>query len=342
MTLKKILMISASLICSTYTVGTLIGNLSTRTLAQVALTHALGEALLHFVKMASASITSSDSEQKPSMPVHTSDKRKDIPIDYPLLGKTVEKLHGKWKFESDHLPIGIEVDGFEVANWNILNQDYMSYIYQDAQGFNGSLMTTLSKSLREQAVADRVANMMQAGKEVMGLEECSPEFLETLKTTLPSHYWITFSGNRSSRNQNAIIYNSKVFQFHGKRKHVQSFTGKPNHHILDVVLTHRKTGKLYHFITVHLPKPCQSELIAYVKSLGGEPVVMMGDMNFNEKEMQKAMVGTSLQLVQPLYPTHVNTRSESRAYDQFWTTETAKALLPERVSPGVKELSKLL
>ena len=37
----------------------------------------------------------------------------------------VGDLHEKWQFPSDHLPVGIEVDGIKIISWNVLNNAFL-------------------------------------------------------------------------------------------------------------------------------------------------------------------------------------------------------------------------
>jgi hypothetical protein len=53
----------------------------------------------------------------------------------------VGELHEKWRFPSDHLPVGIEVNGVRILSWNVLNNAYIEWVTEkDSQGLNGSLI----------------------------------------------------------------------------------------------------------------------------------------------------------------------------------------------------------
>ena len=50
------------------------------------------------------------------------------------------ELHEKWQFPSDHLPVGIEVDGVKIISWNVLNNVYMEWVTtKDSQGLNSGV-----------------------------------------------------------------------------------------------------------------------------------------------------------------------------------------------------------
>lgn len=41
----------------------------------------------------------------------------------------VGKVHEKWQFPSDHLPIGATIGDFNIATWNVLNNVYLNWVY---------------------------------------------------------------------------------------------------------------------------------------------------------------------------------------------------------------------
>jgi|GEM_PF-2765614 len=100
----------------------------------------------------------------------------------------VNELHAQWQFPSDHLPVGIEVDGVKIISWNVLNNAYMEWVTtKDSQGLNGSMISDLDKVVRpngltqrDLVVIDMVASMMHSG-DVVALQECGLPFLAPFK-----------------------------------------------------------------------------------------------------------------------------------------------------------------
>ena len=40
------------------------------------------------------------------------------------------ELQEKWQFPSDHLPVGMNLDGLKIASWNVLNPLYMNWVIE--------------------------------------------------------------------------------------------------------------------------------------------------------------------------------------------------------------------
>lgn len=57
----------------------------------------------------------------------------------------VGELGKKWQYPSDHLPVGMKIGDQRVLSWNILNKKFMSWVYSNSQGLNGSMLTDLDK-----------------------------------------------------------------------------------------------------------------------------------------------------------------------------------------------------
>lgn len=50
----------------------------------------------------------------------------------------VGELGKEWDFTSDHLPVGLNVDGFHLVFWNVLNKNYLGHIEENGQGLRDS------------------------------------------------------------------------------------------------------------------------------------------------------------------------------------------------------------
>ena len=98
----------------------------------------------------------------------------------------VGELQERWKFPSDHLPIGISIQdtttSFRVISWNVLNSAYMKWIYDNSQGLARSDLTKEDipikeggLTLREQHVIDLVQSF---STDILCLQECSEIFIK--------------------------------------------------------------------------------------------------------------------------------------------------------------------
>lgn len=245
---------------------------------------------------------------------------KYLTIEKGPVGKLVGELHEKWVSLSDHLQIAMKLDEFTCFSWNSLNQKYIDNITKDSQGLNGSVITSSSSEERRRRIIEEILHFMKntQGPKILALQECSPQLIQTLQTSLP-RLQFSFSGYKDSEDSRIFIYDPKDLKFISRK--VIPFAGhKGGRNILDIELQSTKTGKHYRLINVHLPKQCKAELTAYIEGLenkANQTIVVMGDMNFDELTMKQAFSKTSLNLVPPSYPTTVNTRGESKAYDQF-------------------------
>ena len=199
-------------------------------------------------------------------------------------------------------------------------------LIKDSQGLNGSGITNYNLEGRHVLLVNEILHFMKntQGPKVLALQECSPQLIKTLQTSLPGLQF-NFSGYKDSEDSRIFIYDRKDLKFISRK--LIPFAGhKGGRNILDIELQSTKTGKYYRLINVHLPKQCKAELTAYIEGLENkenQTIVVMGDMNFDELTMKQAFSKSSLTLVPPSYPTTVNTRGESKAYDQFWTTNSS-------------------
>lgn len=213
----------------------------------------------------------------------------------------VGKLGEKWHFPSDHLPVGITVNGIHMASWNVLNTSFMHWIDEGAQGLDGSLITEenvvvkpdgLTK--RDQRVISMILEMINHPthpKSLLGLQECSRPMLKALKQKLPEQFKIIESKDANARDREIILFDSEKLVL--KEVKFDTFpcaVGKPitNATFVD------KSGQHYTLMGAHVPGdpnlPGKDEFAAYLLDNQSPDSIAIGfgDINFNQKDMQEA------------------------------------------------------
>lgn len=139
--------------------------------------------------------------------------QRDWQIKIALKKITVGKLGKEWRFPSDHLPVGAEVNGVRIISWNVLNNAFMDWVAEkDSQGLNGSLITELHRpvaenglTMRDVLVAEMIRTMTSQGQ-VVALQECSAPFLKHLKNQLPTDWRMVKSFEGDRKDQDVILY----------------------------------------------------------------------------------------------------------------------------------------
>ncbi|MDN3505413.1 MAG: hypothetical protein P0S95_07550 [Rhabdochlamydiaceae bacterium] len=78
-------------------------------------------------------------------------------IEQAIKNVFVGKMGKNWQFPSDHLPIGVDIDGeFKVISWNVMNNCYMPWVKQkDSQGLKGSMLTELDVIVNQEGLTKR-------------------------------------------------------------------------------------------------------------------------------------------------------------------------------------------
>lgn len=209
----------------------------------------------------------------------------------------VGELHEKWQFPSDHLPVGVEVDGVKIISWNVLNNAYMEWVTtKDSQGLNGSMISDLDKVVkpngltqRDLYVADLVVQMTKSGH-VVALQECGMPFLEALQEKLPSQWQMVRSfDNRVD--QDVVLYDGSRLTYQPERSEVSTtaYASAPGRPIQNVYFTQG-----LRIVNGHIPGdptlPVREEFANYVRRhhAGGQTTVALGDNNFERDEMISA------------------------------------------------------
>jgi len=217
----------------------------------------------------------------------------------------VGELHEKWKFPSDHLPVGIEVDGVKIISWNVLNNAYMEWVTtKDSQGLNGSMISDLDKVVqpngltqRDLIVVDMVASMMNSGQ-VVALQECGAPFLEALQERLPSHWQMVKSFDTPRVDQDVILFDKSRLTYHPNQSEVtkDSYPSVPNRSLQNTLFSRigEEPGRDIRVINAHIPGdptlPVKEEFAKYVHDIHSDNqiTVALGDNNFERDEMIRA------------------------------------------------------
>lgn len=235
---------------------------------------------------------------------HCQQLKRNWEIEAAMKRVYVGELHEKWRFPSDHLPVGIEVNGVRVISWNVLNGVYMEWVDdKDSQGLKGSLISQLNQPVGSQGltqrdilVAEMVQQMMSQGQ-MVALQECSAPFLGLLKQQLPSDWEMVKSFNKRRLDQDIILYNRERLTYCPESSEVAlsaypvTAMGRP---LQNAFFSQNATGEGLRIINGHIPgdpaKPGCEEFARYVhqQHRPGDVTVALGDNNFERAEMMEA------------------------------------------------------
>ena len=272
------------------------------------------------------------------------------------MGVVVGELQERWTFPSDHLPIGATVDGLKIASWNVLNTLFIEWIERNGQGLARSLLvagqTLVNEeglTRRDQIVADAILQMIQKGRQMIALQECSQPFIQELQRLLPSKMALILRSSPFSMDQEAIVYDTDVL----KVDHPQTIEGiystHPKRKLMTVVFQRLDKHNKLSVVNVHIPGepggPAHFELARFVASCQG-PCLALGDFNFDEQQMKDAFDGFSARgrLLSP-YCTNIQpVVLRSRCLDHFYVSDGVAAALdpPEELVSGLSSMVDLL
>lgn len=223
-------------------------------------------------------------------------------IDEAVKRIVVGELHDKWQFPSDHLPVGIEVDGVKIISWNVLNNAYMEWVTtKDSQGLNGSMISDLDKAVRpdglterDLVVANMVGSMMDSGH-VVALQECGAPFLEALQERLPSNWQMVKSFDTPRIDQDVILFDTSRLTYQPSLSEVtqDSYPSAPGRPLQNVLFSRsgEESGRNLRVINAHIPGdpnlPVREEFAKYIRGSHRENqvTVALGDNNFERDEM---------------------------------------------------------
>ena len=272
-------------------------------------------------------------------------------------GVYVGELQKKWTFRSDHLPIGMALDGLRIASWNVLNPLYMDWVIEkNSQGLSRSLIAEehvpipgKKITLREMRVIQDLSNMMASGQHLIALQECGMPFLDELERNLPPHFKLIREREGFSKDQNAVIYDARMVEL-AEQKSPAGIFSEDKRPFMDLLFKRTDGRDDLHLFNAHVPGDpmgaARYEFASYVKKETKPNVstVALGDMNFNEIEMGDAFKGSSFEIYTP-YCTNISPNAFiSKAIDHFMTKAAGKISLqnPDDLYPGLQEIVDLL
>lgn len=240
---------------------------------------------------------------------------------------SVPKFASRWRFLSDHLPIGCSVNGFGLVSWNVLDARYMNYVTElDTQGLNGSLITDLHHQVvgKEEGLTQRdemialeimyMLSMKDYPKHIIALQECSAPFIRELDSQLKESFGdrykiVTPQGeypfcSRLSESQSLVLYDSGVFDYCSDLScPVQYvFGGFPIYkQPMDLMFKEKKTEKIYRVVNAHIPgdpkkfarydfakSVLMTDTIKHHEERKRAITIALGDMNFDQDKMDEA------------------------------------------------------
>lgn len=267
-------------------------------------------------------------------------------------GIYVGELQEKWKFPSDHLPIGLTIDNLHLVSWNVLNTQHIHWVIEkDSQGLRRSMIGDehvfiegSQLTLRDKHITDLILQMIAHPthpRSILALQECGKPFLEDLRNKLPSYFDILASGEL------AFLVDNRIFEIVSNQETFNLFESEPQLAIQDITLRQFKNGKLFRLINAHLPgdpaKPAPSEFAHYLANSFDPSLttIAMGDMNFNEVEIGAALDNAfdnspPYSLLSP-YCTNISPRVFiSKAIDHFLFYTS------ERIFPALNQSNDIL
>ncbi|MBS0605050.1 MAG: hypothetical protein JSS60_08480 [Verrucomicrobia bacterium] len=252
----------------------------------------------------------------------------------------VGELQERWQFPSDHLPIGMSIDGVNMVSWNVLNSEYMSWVEKNTQGLSRSQIAQehiyidgTRLTVRDLHVIEMIKSMLAHPthpRSVVSLQECSPAFIEELQRQLPEEYGVILSSESAAKDQNIVIYDKRVLDYDPARSRIDSgvFSIQPERTVMNLCFVQKEGAQqTFRVINAHLPgepgNPAPADLAAYAASVStpGAVTIAMGDMNFNEVEMSSQFqkntpAGYAFQFLAP-YCTNIGLDLYSKSIDHF-------------------------
>ena len=280
------------------------------------------------------------------------------PVLQPM-GIYVGELQERWQFPSDHLPIGMTLDGLNFASWNVLDADYISWVTEkNSQGLSRSLIADehvfiegSKLTLRDRHVVDLILEMLQHPthpKSLLSLQECREPFLAELKARLPSNFEVI------SHQENGVIIDKTDFQIVDAKSVTGIFSNEPKKPTQELMLLRKSNNEKLRLVNAHLPgdptKPGRFEFAQYLADTADDQIatIAMGDMNFNELEMAEALRQAFPNARPSLYSPYCTNISPytfvSKVIDHFIVASSSQVEIhtPEQVMIGLSSTTALL
>ncbi len=227
-------------------------------------------------------------------------------IEEAIRNVLVGKMSEKWQFPSDHLPIGVEIDGeFEVISWNVMNNCFMPWVKkEDSQGLNGSLLTELDivvdesgLTKRDLLVVDMLKTMLKKPSSgLISLQECGEPFLQALQEALPQNWHIARSFESPVKDQEVVLYNDSyvLFEKNLSETPLDAYPSLLGRQLSQAVFRKLQDGKLIRLFNAHIPGspdiPGPEEFANYIKRFFSKKdiLIAVGDCNFERERMIEA------------------------------------------------------
>jgi len=288
----------------------------------------------------------------------------------------VGNLGDKWQFPSDHLPVGVKVNGVNFLSWNVLNTAYLKFIESNNQGLRESLImkenvsdgsgTGLTK--RERRISESVIKMIQEPIKgsVIALQEVGLRFYTELVRKLKCFPTIKMFSSESSPiavDRSVFLYDSRKFSLDPEMDNPKIYKYKVHQAkaIMVLSLRDRSSGCEYRIIQTHAPGgpkgPSARKELAEVVMQHYDPkkiMIVMGDMNhppepilWNFAEAARAFnISQPFHHVKVSYFGHVNTKKQATRIDNIFVSglikKPAMALKESDFFLEVKQTAELM
>jgi hypothetical protein len=278
------------------------------------------------------------------------------------MGIYVGELQERWQFPSDHLPIGMTLDGLHITSFNVLDADYMSWVTEkDSQGLKRSMIADEHVKINDSGLTVRDRHIVQLilqminhpthPRSLLSLQETNDPFLSELRANLPPLFEII------SNDGNAVVVDKNRFEILEATAVVGILSGDERS-FQDISLRRKDTQEVIRLINAHLPGdpmgPARYEFAQYLAQTyrAEGSTIAMGDMNFNELEMHDAMDRAFQQSPFKIYTpycTNIGTKNGpaplvSKAIDHFIVSSPSKVQIhsAEEVLIGLTATHQLI
>lgn len=278
------------------------------------------------------------------------------------MGIYVGELQEKWRFPSDHLPIGMTFEDLHVLSWNVLDARYMNWVIKkNSQGLKRSLIAEehvyikdSKLTIRDRHVIDLLLQTLSHPthpRSILSLQECGEPFLEELCLRLPTYFEVI------AHHGNAIILDKNHFTLVKAKEVCGIFAEDANRTFQEIHVRRLSNGETMRIINAHLPgdptKPSHFEFTDYLSRTFNPTLTtfVMGDMNFNELEMSDALshafANHSPFSLHTPYPTDISPYVfKSKAIDHFLVYSPAKSAVvlnsADQIMPELSPMVRLL
>ncbi len=257
-------------------------------------------------------------------------------IEKIIRARFVGQLHEKWQFPSDHLPVGIEVDGVRIISWNVLNNAYLDWvIIKDSQGLKDSMITDLNQVVQADGLTHRdltIAEMvtcMTDSSDLIALQECGHPFLQVLESHLPEGWKMVRSFDKPQKDQAVLLYRKDklAYQPHLSEVTRDSYPSVPKRPLQNGFFSKVGQEGSFRVFNAHIPGdpnlPAREEYARAVHKAHkeGTTTIGLGDNNFQREQMIEAFqkAGFSEFSLHAPWKTNIGPdHKESKAIDLFF------------------------